>query len=438
VKSTPVAARLAPLLASLLGADLPYRLRAWDGSETGPADAPATLVLRSRQALRTLLWQPDELGLARAYVAGDLDIEGDIYAALDSPDLIEKVSGNDGLTLRPVAKLRALRTLAGLGAIGRRPALPPEELVRPRRGPRLLHSRESDAAAIGHHYDVGNDFYRLVLGPSMVYSCAYYAQEPGPSYGLDEAQRDKLELVCRKLALRPGQRLLDVGCGWGSLVLHAAQHHGVRAVGITLSAEQAALARERVVAAGLRDSVEIRVQDYRAIPDGPYDAIASVGMAEHVGTAQLATYAERLAALLPPGGRLLHHAISSPPEPPGPTEEPRSSFIDRYVFPDGELMPIGTTADVLERAGLEVRDVESLREHYALTLRAWVANLEAHQVEAVRQTSPGRVRVWRLYMVGSALAFSTGAIAVHQTLAVRRSPDGRSGLPLTREGLLLR
>ncbi len=436
--SSDVAGSLAPLLRQLLGADLPWRLRGWDGSTSGPADAPATIVLRSKRALRTLLWQPDELGLARAYVAGDLDIEGDIYAALDSPELIEQVAGNEGLGLTRAQKVQALATLVRLGAVGRRPELPVEEIVRTRRAARLRHDEASDAAAISHHYDVSNDFYRLVLGPSMVYSCAYWAQQPSASYGLDDAQRDKLDVVCRKLDLRPGQRLLDVGCGWGSLVLHAAQEYGVRAVGITLSVEQAALATERVAAAGLADRVEIRVQDYREIPDGPYDAISSVGMAEHVGAEQLGTYAAALRAAISPGGRLLQHAIASPADPADSHEEQRSSFIDRYVFPDGEVEPLGATVTALDRAGFEIRDVENLREHYALTLRRWVANLEEHWAEAVAATSEGRARVWRLYMVGSALGFQTGEITVNQTLAVARVRGGHSGMPLTREGLLPR
>jgi cyclopropane-fatty-acyl-phospholipid synthase len=428
--------RLAPLLNQLLGADLPYRLRCWDGSEAGPADAPATVVLRSRRALRTLLWQPDELGLARAYIGGDLDIDGDIYAVLDSPELVEQLSGNAGLTLTRAEKLQALKTLVRLGAVGRRPPLPPEEVVRTRRPGRPRHDQASDAAAISHHYDVGNDFYALVLGPSMVYSCAYWVQPPSADFGLDDAQREKLDLVCRKLALEPGQRLLDVGCGWGGLVVHAAREYGIQAVGITLSREQAEFARARVRTAGLTDRVEIRQQDYRAVTDGPYDAIASVGMAEHVGARQLDLYAAALRALLVPGGRLLNHAIASRAEPTESTEPPRSSFIDRYVFPDGELEPLGTTITALDRAGLEVRDVENLREHYALTLRAWVSRLDERWDEAVALTSPGRARVWRLYMVASALAFQYGEISVNQTLAVARRVDGRSGMPRTREALL--
>jgi len=397
------AERIASLLANLVGAELPIRLRCWDGSEFGPPDAAAVVMLHRRRALRTLLWQPDELGLARAYISGDLDIDGDMYAALGVPELLAKVSSNDGLTLTPAQKLQALVTALRLGALGPRPRLPPEE-VRPRCRSRggAKHSLARDANSVRHHYDVGNDFYRLVLGPSLVYSCAYWAREPGPAYGLEQAQRDKLELICRKLGLQPDMRLLDVGCGWGSLALHAVRHHGVHAVGVTLSGDQAALASHRIAQEGLADRVEVRVQDYREVQDGPYDAIASVGMSEHVGAGQLPGYCQALFTLLRPGGRLLNHAISSPPSGDEGLVEPRSSFIDRYVFPDGELLPVGMMVDAFERAGFEVRDTHNLREHYARTARAWVANLERHWAQAVGHSSEGRARVWKLYLVGSA------------------------------------
>ncbi len=304
------------------------------------------------------------------------------------------------------------------------PPSPPEEETR-RRGRLHLHTRRSDKRAISHHYDVGNDFYELVLGPSMVYSCAYW-QDGGT---LEDAQRDKLELVCRKLDLKPGMRLLDVGCGWGSMAVHAAREHGVSVVGVTLSQEQAAYARKRVAEEGLTDKVEIRVQDYRDVHDGPYDAISSIGMAEHVGAERYLEYARDLYALLKPGGRLLNHQIARRPQ----TDESAYSvdeFIDAYVFPDGELAPVGTTVTQLERAGFEVRDLESIREHYALTLRRWVANLEADWARAVRLTSPGRARVWRLYMAASALAFERNRIGVNQVLAVRTPESGESGMPL--------
>ncbi|GGZ98997.1 class I SAM-dependent methyltransferase [Streptomyces echinoruber] len=428
------APRLKSLVERMLGAPLPVRIRAWDGSQAGPPDAPA-VVVRNRRALRRLLWKPGELGLARAWVAGDLDVDGDLYTVLDLLTGLVWERGEEtprgtlararGLAaaLRDPEVRGAVRELARLAGPPLPPA-PPREEARRARG--HLHTRRSDKRAISHHYDVGNDFYEIVLGPSMVYSCAYW---PSPDATLEQAQHDKLELVCRKLDLKPGQRLLDVGCGWGSMAVHAAREHGVRVVGITLSQEQAAYARKRVADEGLTDRVEIRVQDYRDVVDGPYDAISSIGMAEHVGAARYLEYARTLYALLAPGGRLLNHQIARRPHRDEAAYRV-DEFIDAYVFPDGELQPVGTTVTLLERAGFEVRDVESLREHYGLTLRRWVANLEAGWARAVRLTSPGRARVWRLYMAASALSFERNRIGVNQVLAVRTPDSGHSGLPL--------
>jgi cyclopropane-fatty-acyl-phospholipid synthase len=266
----------------------------------------------------------------------------------------------------------------------------------------------------------------------MVYSCAYWAQEPGPAYGLDEAQRDKCELVCTKLGLHPGMRLLDVGCGWGSLAIHAATRHGVSVVGVTVSKEQATMARERVDAAGVSDLVEIRLQDYRDVHDGPYDAISSVGMSEHVGSVQLRAYSQTLMDLLRPGGRLLNHAIASVrPLPPASKDQP--GFIDRYIFPDGEVVTLSTTLDALEQVGFEVRDVEALREHYALTLRAWVNNLRGSWQDAQRLVPPSRPRTWLLYLAACVLAFEHGNLTIDQVVAVRQGEHGASSLPLTRD-----
>ncbi|MFD8235765.1 class I SAM-dependent methyltransferase [Streptomyces sp. NPDC059696] len=420
------APRLQGLFTQLLGAPLPVRIRAWDGSQSGPPGAP-TLVVRNRRALRRLLWKPGELGLARAWVAGDLDIEGDLYTTLDLLAGLVWERGEDARTL--VQALRdpevraAVRGLVRLAGPPLPPAPPREETRNPRRH---LHTKRTDRRAISHHYDVGNDFYEIVLGPSMVYSCAYW---PTPDSTLEQAQRDKLELVCRKLGLRPGLRLLDVGCGWGSMAVHAAREHGVRVVGVTLSQEQAAYARKRVADEGLTDRVEIRVQDYRDVRDGPYDAISSIGMAEHVGSERYLEYAADLYDLLKPGGRLLNHQIARRPQG-DETAYSVDAFIDSYVFPDGELQPIGATVAQLERAGFEVRDVEAIREHYALTLRRWVSRLEADWGRAVRLTSPGRARVWRLYMAASALAFERNRIGVNQVLAVRTPDPGASGMPL--------
>ncbi|MER8223235.1 class I SAM-dependent methyltransferase [Streptomyces sp. NPDC094143] len=420
------AQRLQSLFAQVLDGPLPVRIRAWDGSQAGPPGAP-TLVVRNRRALRRLLWKPGELGLARAWVAGDLDIEGDLYATLDLLSGLIWERGEDARTLAQALRepevRAAVRELVRLAGSPLPPAPPREETRSPRRH---LHTKRTDRRAISHHYDVGNDFYEIVLGPSMVYSCAYW---PAPDATLEQAQHDKLELVCRKLDLKPGQRLLDVGCGWGSMAVHAAREHGVSVIGITLSQEQAAYARKRVADEGLTDMVEIRVQDYRDVPDGPYDAISSIGMAEHVGADRYLEYAATLFDLLKPGGRLLNHQIARRPQR-DETAYRVDAFIDSYVFPDGELQPVGSTVALLERAGFEVRDVESIREHYALTLRRWVARLEADWARAVQLTSPGRARVWRLYMAASALAFERNRIGVNQVLAVRTPESGTSGMPL--------
>jgi cyclopropane-fatty-acyl-phospholipid synthase len=423
------ALRLKSLVEQLLGVPLPVRIRAWDGSQAGPPGAP-TLVVRNRRAVRRLLWKPGELGLARAWVAGDLDIDGDLYAGLDLMSGLVWERGEDarslGEALRDPEVRAAVRGLVALTGLPLPPAPPREEVRRPRRH---LHTKRTDKRAISHHYDVGNDFYEIVLGPSMVYSCAYWPAPESDGGTLETAQRDKLELISRKLGLTPGQRLLDVGCGWGSMAIHAAREHGVSVVGITLSQEQAAYARKRVAGEGLTDRVEIRVQDYRDVADGPYDAISSVGMAEHVGSERYLEYAENLLRLLKPGGRLLNHQIARRPQR-DESDYSVDEFIDSYVFPDGELAPVGTTVTQLERAGFEVRDVESIREHYALTLRRWVTNLEGEWARAVRIAGAGRARVWRLYMAASALAFEHNRIGVNQVLAVRTPESGVSGLPL--------
>lgn len=409
---------VGPLLEMLVGR-APARFEFWDGTSWGPTDTDAIIRIRSVEALRQLLWAPGELGVGRAFVAGDIDIDGDLFHAI--------------LALRPAASnlragLRALPRTAiaawHLGALGR-PSPPPPEEVHPR-GRR--HSAGRDAEVVGHHYDVGNDFYRLVLGPSMTYSCARFGD---PSMTLAAAQASKDDLVCRKLGLheQPGLRLLDVGCGWGSLALHAAGRYGVHVVGVTISREQFDEGRRRVDEAGLGDQVEIRLQDYRDCTGERFDAISSIGMSEHVGKTHIAEYFSTLSSLLTPGGRVLNHAISAV----GGSKIGRRTFMYRYVFPDGELLDIGDTVLAMEDAGFEVRDVESLREHYALTLRQWVANLEEHWDEAVALVGPGRSRVWRLYMAASAVGFEDGGLAVHQVLGVRAGSDGTSGMPPTRD-----
>ncbi len=403
--------RIADLVSQLLGADLPVRIDCYDGSSVGPAGAGTRIVLRTSDALAYILTGPGEIGFARAYVSGALDVEGDIFAVLQLRDHLPDVK-LDGRTWLAMARLA--------GASGfRRPPVPPEEArLHGRR-----HSRARDAAAIAHHYDVSNDFYRIVLGPSMTYSCAVWDDD---TVALEDAQANKYELICRKLALRPGMRLLDVGCGWGSMAIYAAEHYGVEAVGVTLSRQQSEYAIDAVKRAGLDDRVEIRVQDYRDVADGPYDAISSIGMFEHVGVARLAEYFNRLFALVRPEGRVLNHGISR--RPGTRSRFHHRGFIDRYVFPDGELHEVGTVVSQMQQAGFEVRHVESLREHYALTLREWVANLEADWDRAVDLVGVNRARVWRLYMAASACNFEAGRNQIHQTLAVR-APQGQIVMP---------
>ncbi len=415
-----VAHVLRPLLTAVLGRQLPVRVELWDGSSIGPVQAPGVLRVRSRDALRRLLWAPDELGLSRAYVAGELDIDGDVFDVLTA--LRDAVALDARLALKIAP--RALAAARATGALGL-PLPPPPEEARPR-GRR--HSKARDAEVVSHHYDVGNAFYEIVLGSSMTYSCARFAS---PDMTLEDAQASKHELVARKLGLHelPGARLLDVGCGWGSMAMHAAAHHGAEVVGITISREQAALARERVARAGLADRVEIREQDYRDLGGETFDVISSIGMFEHVGTARTAAYFGVLRSLLRPRGRLLNHAISSV----GGSRLPRRSFTGRYVFPDGELLDVGRVALAMEEAGFEVRDVESLREHYARTLQTWVANLERGWDAAVRLVGERRARIWRLYMAGSAVGFDDGGVNVHQVLGVVPTPAGETGMPRTRD-----
>jgi cyclopropane-fatty-acyl-phospholipid synthase len=416
--SAGAADAVEPLVTHFFGGPPPVRVEFWDGTALGPVDGD-TLVVRSPDAVRRLLWSPGELGLARAFVVGNLDVEGDIFGVLARLHEAAPPRVRTGSRL----PLQALQAAHRLGALGPPPAPPPEEAA-----PRgRLHSKTRDAQAIRHHYDVSNDFYAMVLGPSMTYSCARFALGV---HSLDEAQEAKHDLICRKIGLheRPASRILDVGCGWGTFALHAARHYGARVVGVTLSPAQAQLARDRVTAVGLGERVEIRLQDYRDVRDAPFDAIASVGMFEHVGSPNGAEYFATMRRLLRPQGRLLNHAISSVG---GSRIGPRS-FIGRYVFPDGELIDVGAVVGAMQRAGFEVRDVESLREHYARTLRAWVANLERHWEAAVDEVGERRARVWQLYMAVSANGFDDGGISVHQVLGVVPGSHGESGMPSTR------
>jgi cyclopropane-fatty-acyl-phospholipid synthase len=431
----PVAPRLAGLVERLIGAPLPVRIRAWDGSEAGAGTGPVA-VIRRRRALRRLLWNPGELGLARAFVTGDLDVEGDVAEGLSQFWAVAKAQNLTGLRPSAGDVLAAAGLALRLGVAGPRPK-PPSSEARLAGG---LHTRRRDRAAIAHHYDLSNDFYAFLLDPQMAYSCGYWTQDASSSYGLVDAQRDKLDLICRKLALRPGMRLLDVGCGWASLLIHAAQNYGVRAVGVTLSAQQRAFGMARVEALGLTDQVEIRLQDYRAIGEGPsadqpFDAIASIEMGEHVGQDNYPVYAAGLHKLLLPQGRLLLQQMSRGAA--GVNSAPGGgAFMERYVAPDMYMRPLGATLNLLETAGLEVVDVHSLREHYVWTVRPWLDTLQERRAEAVALIGEEQWRVWLLYLAGAMLAFEENRMGVHQILMVRPDDLGRSGLPRGRTATL--
>lgn len=419
------AATMTPLLSGLLdlGPDaerLRVRFEFWDGTALGPSDTSNVLQIHSPDALRRIVWSPNELGIARAYVSGDIDFAGDIFDVVMA--LRDVAPSRAAFKARQVAA--AVAAAQRIGALGK-PLPPPPEEAHPHG---WRHSLRRDATVISHHYDVGNDFYRLVLGETMTYSCARFTSSKST---LADAQRSKHELVCRKLGLtdRPGQRLLDVGCGWGEMAIHAAVHHGTRVVGITLSDEQATLAKSRVAEAGVGDLVDIQLRDYREMRGETFDAISSIGMFEHVGGKRASTYFSVLRSLLGPHGRLMNHAISSV----NGSKLSRRGFIYRYVFPDGELLDVGYTQLLMEQAGFEVRDVESLREHYAMTLRHWVANLRANWDRAVELVGVARARVWLLYMAASVVGFEDGGINIHQVLGVVPDEAGSSGMPRTRD-----
>ena len=361
----------------------PFNVRFWDGgavAATTPNGAP-TFFVRRPTALAHVLSAPGTLGLGRAYVDGSLAVD-DLDRALRVVDEFEPPP----LSVADRARLALAAAAAALpGGLPRRPRL--ELLLRGR-----LHSAERDAAAVRYHYDVGNDFFALFLDESMTYSCAVFSKG---AQTLEEAQRTKLELVAGKLDLEPGMRVLDVGCGWGSFAMHAAREYGVQVTGITLSEKQAQRARERVADAGLSEQVEIRVQDYRQLAHGTFDAIASIGMSEHVGESQIDVYARTLFSLLRPGGKLLNHAISALDPNATPLDD---LFSTRYVFPDGEPLPLSRVQLALERAGFWTGHVEGFREDYAMTLRHWAQRLDEHLDEAERLAGVERTRVWRLYL----------------------------------------
>jgi cyclopropane-fatty-acyl-phospholipid synthase len=412
------------------GASDNWSVRLWNGEavRTSTVAPPRfTLVLNRPGALRRMFWPPGDLALGEAYLRGDFDVEGDLISAVGLGDslLAGTHSQTAGDWLRLVRSLLSLPNDAPPSTVGRRAA----------RLAGAKHSRARDKAAIAYHYDVGNRFYSLWLGHRMQYSCAYFRTGEET---IDEAQEAKLDIICRKLRLQPGERLLDIGCGWGGLAMFAAERYGVNSLGLTLSAPQVEYANERIRAAGLSGRVQVKMMDYRDLTDESFDKIVSVGMFEHVGRAHLHEYFSHAHRLLRPRGAFLNHGIASGGRPAASQRLTRllrlPTFSERYVFPDGELVSVEDALAFATSVGFEVRDVDSWREHYAQTLRLWVAGLEAHREEARRLVDERTYRVWRLYMSGSAHGFLRAQLNVYETLLIKPDTAGISGQPWTREG----
>lgn len=406
-------------------------MRLWNGSTLrlgGDApresEPPFTLVCRNPSVVRAMVLGRDPLRLVEAYFRGDIDIEGDFFAALELKNHVHSIRLS--LHDRLVALFGALR-LRNTGFERAASSRPPTTRSG---GAVKAHSKTENRAAISFHYDVSNAFYRLWLDEQRVYSCAYFTT---PDQSLDQAQRDKLEHVCRKLRLRHGERLLDIGCGWGALICWAARHHGVRAHGITLSQQQFDHVQQRIRAEGLQDQVTVELLDYRDLPgENTFDKVSSIGMFEHVGLANLPTYLATVQRVLRPGGLFLNHGITHDEE--GWKKTVATAFINRYVFPDGELDCVSNIQLGMERSGFEIHDVEGLRPHYALTLRHWVQRLEARLEDALREVDEPTYRVWRLYMAACALEFESGGTGIYQILASKRD-RGAWPVPMTRRDI---
>ncbi|HVS60028.1 MAG TPA: cyclopropane-fatty-acyl-phospholipid synthase family protein [Gemmatimonadaceae bacterium] len=435
------ASRCRAVLTALFGEpeQRTFDVRFWDGTVDRGANPGSlyTLVLNRPAALRRMLLPPNELSIVESFIAGDVDIDGSMEAASNLGEAI------GGRLRSPIAVAKLIRLVVAL------PGQAEDDLADtrfPEHARKLgqRHTPVRDAAAIQFHYDVGNTFYKLWLDRRMIYSCAYFRS---PDDSLEVAQEAKLDLICRKLRLKSGERLLDIGCGWGGLIMHAAEHYGVDVTGITLSENQASLARERIEKAGLGDRCRVTIRDYRTLTEGDgYDKISSVGMVEHVGLSHLPVYFASAFRALKPGGLFMNHGIISLGE-----ARPRSvgerifrtfwradAFIDKYVFPDGKLTATHDVISAAEGAGFEVRDVESLREHYAMTLRHWVRSLEEKRDDAIALVGDNAFRVWRLYMSASANAFATAKINILQTLLAKPDERGHSNIPLTRDDLYAR
>ena len=413
---------LAEIFETLLAGPAPIRFTAYDGSSYGPEDAPVGLNLKNERGLAYMVTAPGDLGMARAYVSGDLDVVG-VHPGNPYEGMVLLLRAMRFRRPSPAEALNLLRSV-GLSQMLPPPPPPQEHLPRWRRLVEgFRHSPGRDGRVIQHHYDVSNRFYELVLGPSMTYTCALF---PTGEETLEEAQHAKYDLVARKLALQPGQRLLDVGCGWGGMVRHAAREYGVRGLGVTLSREQAEWAQQKNKDEGLDHLVEVRHLDYREVRETAFDAVSSIGLTEHIGVENYPAYFRFLREKLVPGGRLLNHCITRPDNRSTQT----GAFIDRYVFPDGELTGSGTIITEAQDAGLEVQHEENLRLHYAMTLAGWGENLERNWDACVAEVGEGTARVWGLYMGGSRMSFERNEIQLHQVLATKTDTDGNSHFPL--------
>lgn len=416
--------RLAEIFELFIEDGSPFLVTAYDGSATGPSDSLIRLHLRTPRGAAYLATAPGSLGMARAYVSGDLTLEG-VHPG-DPYPLLRSMA--EGLSWRRPDTVTVARIARALGVARLVPPLPPTQETLPdwrRALAGLRHSKRRDAEAIHHHYDVSNSFYELVLGPSMTYTCACY---PHADATLEEAQANKYDLVARKLGLRPGMRLLDVGCGWGGMVRHAVREYGVTALGVTLSREQAFWAQAQIEREGLAGRAEVRHADYRDVTESGFDAVSSIGLTEHIGVRNYPAYFAFLRDRLRPGGRLLNHSITRPENRHVPRV--KGGFIDRYVFPDGELTGSGRIITAAQDAGFEVRHEENLREHYALTCAGWCRNLVTNWDAAVAEAGEATAKVWGLYLAGSRLGFERNQVQLHQVLAVKLHSDGRANFPL--------
>ncbi|WP_067185651.1 class I SAM-dependent methyltransferase [Microtetraspora niveoalba] len=411
--------KLAEIFEKIVGPNADVQFIAYDGSKAGPPTADVRIEVKSPIAVAYLAQAPGELGLARAYVSGHIDVHGDMYELLNR---MWTLTLNDIPLSEKIAAMRALGTKPLLMRV----PPPPQEMRRStlaRLGSR--HAKKRDAEAIHHHYDVSNRFYEWVLGPSMAYTCAVF---PTQDATLEEAQYTKFDLVAKKLDLQPGMRLLDIGCGWGGMVIHAAREYGVKALGVTLSRQQAEWAQKAIAEAGLSELAEVRFMDYRDVKESGFDRVSSIGLTEHIGKDNLPSYFSFLYGKLKPGGRLLNHCITRPTGKEKTLN--KGGFINRYVFPDGELESVGYLIRQMEDTGFEIRHEENLREHYALTLRKWCANLDANWDDAVREVGRGIARVWRLYMAGCVVGFERNKVQLHQVLGVKLDRDAGSHVAL--------